>query len=937
MGADGTVTLSVPLHVHVSLGTAGPAGGARVAASGPARSPADDGPADESLSFAIDRDYSTREGYDPEFLGRGDAVVPLPRLTAAQLADAARLTNVPAGTDPHELRYHHFSVILNGVRRLAFLTAVNIDGAKEQEGTKFDSWNFDRRLPKDVQSDNTLYYNNAYDRGHLVRRLDPVWGRTRAIAVAAHDDTYHWTNCAPQHKDFNQPVTLWQGIERFLLDRATGSDQRLTVFTGPVFADDDPWYRRTDDPRTHWQIPRQYWKVAALLGPDGAVRSLGFVASQAALIETIPSFDTATETAGSYQLSVAAIEELTGFDFGHLAAADVEDVASFAVPHDGGAGAFELTGTPLTNLDQIRLPAGVAAGRGRDDKDSSDGEAGDGDRQRGDGGAAPETGTSFGVSAGPDGKTRVSGTRLAYYLLAYDADGRERTDHPAGVIGDRIRTELIHEPITDVFVFSHGWSHDVPAAEARYAGWLTAIADRDADRAEMMRRRPTFRPLLVGIHWPSLVGGDETLTPAGGASFALGTDGGGIDEAVETLTGIFGKTKKVRDDLRAVLTAAEGEPPETLPEPLVKAYRRLDKATKLPVEGVGAAPGADREPFDPQAIYADARRETVASEAGAGGAVSFGGLSWGSVLAPLRTLSFWTMKDRARRIGETGVHDFLRTVQDVTVGRDVRVHLAGHSFGGAVLTAALAGPPDGRPLNRPVDSLTIIQGAFSHWSLCRSIPADPDRAGYFHRVTTDALVRGPDRDDPFASRPRPAAVVSLGSVVGRTDRLRRRRISQIWGGGNLRVPGAGVGDPRRDDPFDRAAVPLRRRDGPQRPGRPRHRRRGRVHRGAQRHHRSGDRPPGLAGDPPRGPGLRCAARDRQRVGRRFRPGVSISRRATTVGGRRWRIATGRRSRIERHGSTVIASISRGSDERTSQPSSVTRTSSSRRIPPTPGR
>ena len=37
------------------------------------------------------------------------------------------------------------------------------------------------------------------------------------------------------------------------------------------------------------------------------------------------------------------------------------------------------------------------------------------------------------------------------------------------------------------------------------------------------------------------------------------------------------------------------------------------------------------------------------------GTVSFGGFA-GGVLSPLRTLSFWTMKDRGRVVGETGAH-----------------------------------------------------------------------------------------------------------------------------------------------------------------------------------------------------------------------------------------------------------------------------------------
>jgi pimeloyl-ACP methyl ester carboxylesterase len=72
-----------------------------------------------------------------------------------------------------------------------------------------------------------------------------------------------------------------------------------------------------------------------------------------------------------------------------------------------------------------------------------------------------------------------------------------------------------------------------------------------------------------------------------------------------------------------------------------------------------------------------------------------------------------------------------------------RFHLAGHSFGCIVASAAVAGPPDSAAARHGVDSLVLIQGAMSLWSFCATIPARPERAGYFRRVIEDGLVRGP--------------------------------------------------------------------------------------------------------------------------------------------------------------------------------------------------
>src|SRR5262249_5528976 len=156
--------------------------------------------------------------------------------------------------------------VLNARRRAAFFTAVNIDGTQQQELDKRtgDRWIFDRRVPSRLQIGNE-WYAKPFDRGHLVRRLDPAWGRTKAIAKSANDDTFHFTNCSPQHERFNEGKRLWQGLENYLLETATGDDRRISVFTGPIFDDeDDPEYEGV-------KIPREFWKVAAWVRPDGTM------------------------------------------------------------------------------------------------------------------------------------------------------------------------------------------------------------------------------------------------------------------------------------------------------------------------------------------------------------------------------------------------------------------------------------------------------------------------------------------------------------------------------------------------------------------------------------------------------------------------------------------------------------------------------------------
>src|SRR4051794_17622294 len=147
---------------------------------------------------------------------------------------------------------------MNRRRQLAYMSAVNIDGTKSRNPTRDrDRWYYDPRIAESEQIGEELYVRNNLDRGHIVRRLDPAWG-TASQALAANNDTFHFTNCSPQHANFNQNNDTWQGIENYLLGKATAAGRRLTIFTGPVMTDDDPLYRGV-------RLPLHFWKIAVFI------------------------------------------------------------------------------------------------------------------------------------------------------------------------------------------------------------------------------------------------------------------------------------------------------------------------------------------------------------------------------------------------------------------------------------------------------------------------------------------------------------------------------------------------------------------------------------------------------------------------------------------------------------------------------------------------
>lgn len=242
-------------------------------------------------------------GYDSTFLGL-DYKVELPGLSEEMKKDVSYMDN-----GSYVLDYTHFSIVMCRSRCLAYFTAVNIDGNQAKNIKRSgDSWNFDPRIPKDAQYGDELYAKNDLDRGHLVRRLDPVWGDK---AIQANNDTFHFTNSSPQHKNLNQKI--WLDLENYILKNAQNHNLKVSVFTGPVFRSDDMIYREK------FKIPAEFWKVAVMIKDDGKMSATAYLQTQKNMIENL---EFAYGEYKTYQVPVARIEEITGLDFGELSQCD---------------------------------------------------------------------------------------------------------------------------------------------------------------------------------------------------------------------------------------------------------------------------------------------------------------------------------------------------------------------------------------------------------------------------------------------------------------------------------------------------------------------------------------------------------------------------------------------------------------------------------------
>lgn len=275
----------------------------------------------------FDRNYAKRKGYDPNFLGLS---LPPPVVSAGRLDEMYRDHDGAVLALP----YHHFSIAMNETRRMCMWAASNADYSaavrddRPRAAFGGEDWRLDPRLPEELQIQNDEFYGPArrIDRGHVVRRDDNCWGATPLEIEYANADSYHWSNCTPQHEAFNQEhaqkaeykgvVGIWGGLESLIAKALEKHDFKATIFAGPVLDNqNDP---RADLGGGEIQYPTRFWKIIAIAAEPGAASAAtayGFVLDQGDVLARfgIEAIDVSPFKA--HQYPVAEIEALTGLRF----------------------------------------------------------------------------------------------------------------------------------------------------------------------------------------------------------------------------------------------------------------------------------------------------------------------------------------------------------------------------------------------------------------------------------------------------------------------------------------------------------------------------------------------------------------------------------------------------------------------------------------------
>lgn len=225
--------------------------------------------------------------------------------------------------------YTNFTVCHNVERKLPWFTVVNIDGLRRKKQTrKRDKWMFEDAIDQEDQLGGYFYALSSplFDKGHLVRRLDPCWGPQ---AKRAEMDTFKYVNCAPQHRRLNR--TAWLELEKNVLEKGSIEHRKkISVFTGPVLDKQDYFFIKEKKNKTYAiQIPSMYWKIIIWKKSDLKLYAVGFIISQWEFLKHdlhklstrgIQPADDYFENLkfknnASYQVDVKTIQNLSGIRF----------------------------------------------------------------------------------------------------------------------------------------------------------------------------------------------------------------------------------------------------------------------------------------------------------------------------------------------------------------------------------------------------------------------------------------------------------------------------------------------------------------------------------------------------------------------------------------------------------------------------------------------
>ncbi|MFE1381287.1 serine-threonine protein kinase [Streptomyces sp. NPDC058740] len=380
-----------------------------------------------------------------------------------------------------------------------------------------------------------------------------------------------------------------------------------------------------------------------------------------------------------------------------------------------------------------------------------------------------------------------------YREIVLDKDG----DGPAGQ-ADRLARSA--RGCTDLVVFAHGWNNSPSVATRFYSAFFAPFPGLAGEGVRLG---------YAGVVWPSMMFSDEPVpdfatlaatVPGKAAVVARLAELVGEEPADEAAFAEFGAllreltdTADTADTGGQGLRGADPEVPDfLLAEPLAMCARFAAAGdAEATAEATGDAGGAGAPDADGAEGAAERGEGRPAEERLLGG--DRVKRLWKGAREALRQATYYTMKRRAGVVGARGLGPLLGELARTAPG--LRVHLAGHSFGARLVCHAVLGLPEG---TRTVKSVTLLQGAFSHYAFATRLPHAPGRGGSLpdlQRRVDGPLVACHSRHDtalrvyyPLASR----LSRDDDAILGQDD----RRWWAVGYDGIQAVPGTAVRDLR---------------------------------------------------------------------------------------------------------------------------------------------
>ncbi|NGN66643.1 serine-threonine protein kinase [Streptomyces sp. A7024] len=310
-----------------------------------------------------------------------------------------------------------------------------------------------------------------------------------------------------------------------------------------------------------------------------------------------------------------------------------------------------------------------------------------------------------------------------YWELTFDAEG----DVNAGQ-RSRIERQAAAEGVTDLLFFSHGWNNDRSIATRLYSRFFAPFPGL---------AEPGQKLGYVGVLWPAMRFTDEPIPDFPAAAAPPGRPGRAPDPGLdETTRRVLGAQFPGRVHTVARISELLTERPEGEPERYAEFLRLLRRLLELdpnnPTRDI--APDMADEPAAaavPLALAADSDADAEAVFAEFAAALDQAAPDpqrpaalWDGGRELLRQATYYAMKRRAGTIGQRGLGPAL--IRIAKAAPDARQHLIGHSFGARLVSYALRALP---ATAGQVGSVTLLQGAFSHYAFAPKLPHDKGQSG----------------------------------------------------------------------------------------------------------------------------------------------------------------------------------------------------------------